>query len=389
MVQFGCCAYFMVWLIVLISSPETALAGEQQHLERTRQDLENVRSRIETTATDLELKRQAAEDLLRQLHLVEKRLKKAANKLSQTEAKIATLDGQIKAEEAEVRKGRQQIVMLDKQVRQRLIALYKGGDTQALKMLFSSQSPAELLENFTFFKLLVENDRDLLSAYRSLMAVNEKRLAHLAQLKSDQEKTFGRQYDEKKALQQARSDKSQLLKKIKSDQVALAALLGELEEKAARLSSLVNKLESEKPRAYTGATSSFKLQKGKLDWPVKGTIKTFFGKGVHAELGTRYDSHGVEFLVAGQQPIHSVWGGQVVFANAFRGYGNLLIVDHGGGYYSLYAQASRLLKNVGEPVSRGETIAYSGYDGNETMYFEIRQGGTPEDPTTWLRRRPS
>jgi len=388
MVQFGCCAYIMVWLVVLISSPESALAGERQHLERTRQDLENVRSRIESTATDLDVKRQVAKDLLRQLHQVEKRLKKATRKLSQTEAKIAALDDQIKAEEAEIHRGRQQIVMFDKQVRQRLIALYKGGDTQTLKMLFSSQSPAELLENFTFLKLLVDNDRELLAAYRSVVAVNEKRLAHLAQLKSDQEKIFGRQDEEKRALQQARSEKSQLLKRVKSDQAALAALLDELEEKAARLSSLVNKLESEKPRAYTGATGSFKLQKGKLDWPVKGTIKTFFGKGVDAELGTRYDSHGVEFLVAGQQPIHSVWGGQVVFANAFRGYGNLLIVDHGGGYYSLYAQASRLLKSVGETVSRGEIIAYSGYDGNETMYFEIRQGGTPQDPTAWLRRRP-
>ena len=363
-------------------------ANEQNQLDRTRQNLESVRTRIDSTTAALAEKQQAAREMLQQLREVDRRLKRAASKLRQTEAKFSELQAEIRSEESALEKGRKQISGLDRQLRQRLIALYKGGDTQALKMLFSSQSPSELVENYTFLQLLVDNDREMLSAYRSAVAANEKRLDKLADLKMSEEKVVRLRREDKKQLQLARADKSGLLKKLKKDEVALAEILADLEEKAARLSALVGKLETDKPAAYTDASGAFKRQKGRLDWPVKGKILTGFGKGVHAELGTQYDSHGIEIRVAGQQAIQSVWGGQVVFSNAFRGYGNLMIIDHGDGYYSLYAQAAKLLKEVGTRVDRGETVAYSGYEGGETVYFEIRQGGTPEDPTAWLRSRP-
>jgi len=381
-----------LWLgllvLVMICSGRAHADDAQKRIDHTRQNLESVRTRIDSTTAALEEKQQAARELLQQLRKVDRRLKRAAAKLRQTEAKITDLKAEIKVEESALDKGRRQIKSLERQLQQRLVALYKGGDTQALKMLFSSQSPSELVENYTFLQLLVDNDREMLSAYRSAVAVNQKRLDNLAGLKATEEKTVRQQRAESQQLQQARNDKSGLLKKAKKDEVALAELLSELEEKAARLSALVGKLETDKPGAYTEAAGGFDRQKGQLDWPVKGKILTGFGKGVHAELGTQYDSHGIEILVTGQQPIQSVWNGQVVFANAFRGYGNLMIIDHGDGYFSLYAQAAKLLKAVGARVSRGETVAYSGYDGGDTVYFEIRQGGTPENPTAWLRSRP-
>jgi septal ring factor EnvC (AmiA/AmiB activator) len=362
-------------------------AAEPQNLQQTREDLESVRSRIDTTTSELADTRRTASHLLQQLKDVEHRLKRVGSRIRQTEAKIRTINADIATEETAVTSGLKQINQLEIQIQQRLIALYKGGEIQVLKMLFSSQSPAELVENYLFLQLLVDNDRGLLTAYRSAVAVNEKRLLHLAQLKKTQEAAFQQQQQDKTALQQASSEKSRLLKKVKSDEVALAELLTELEEKAARLSSLVKKLESAKPRIYTEKPSHFLVQKGRLEWPITGKILTRFGKGIHPELGTEFVSHGIEIEARGSQPIHSVWGGKVVFANAFRGYGNLMILDHGAGYYSLYAQASRLLKKVGANVAKGEIIAYSGFEGGDAVYFEIRQGGSPEDPLTWLRHR--
>ena len=87
------------------------------------------------------------------------------------------------------------------------------------------------------------------------------------------------------------------------------------------------------------------------------------------------------------QPVAAVAAGKVIFASWFKGYGNLLILDHGDSFYTLYAQTSRLLKKVGDTVAAGEQIAFSGYEGNENLYFEVREGRTPLDPTKWLVRR--
>jgi murein hydrolase activator len=387
-VRLGFATYFKVCLLLAVfSAPGTIRAAEQQKLLQTRQDLKSVRSQIETTTSELEDKQLTARTLLQQLKDVEQRLKLTGRRIKQTETQIKTLNAEIGAEETALSDGRMQINQLESQVQQRLIALYKGGETQGLKMLFSSQSPAELVENYLFLQLMVENDRDLLTAYRSAVAVNEKRLQHFAQLKKSQEATFRQQQDDNNTLQKAGSEKTRLLKKVKSDEMALSVLLTELKERASRLSSLVKKLESIKPRTYTEKSSDFLAQKGRLDWPVAGKIRTRFGKGIHPELGTEFESHGIEIEARGLQPIHSIWRGKVVFANAFRGYGNLMILDHGAGYYSLYAQASRLLKDVGTEVAKGETIAYSGFEGADTVYFEIRQGGTPEDPASWLHHR--
>lgn len=374
--------------VLLVAVGPGPVRAEDRQLDRTRKDLESVQSRIESTASALEDKQQAARRLLRQLDEVERRLQQAARKVRDSETRLQALKVEIGGEETAVQQGRQQIRGLEGQLNKRLTALYKGGDSPILKMLFSSQSPAELLENYTFMQRLVVHDRELLAAYRKAVAGNEARLARLAGLREDREQAFQQQTAEEVRLRQASSEKSRLLKQVRQDEASLAVLLAELEERAARLSALVNKLESAKAEAYTGEAGAFRAQKGKLDWPVRGQIRTRFGPGVHAEFGTRYDSHGIEIRVSDQQPIQSVWDGQVVFANAFRGYGNLLIVDHGAGFYSLYAQASRLLKEVGARVSRGEPVAVSGFEGGDTVYFEIRQGGSPEDPLTWLRNRP-
>ena len=105
------------------------------------------------------------------------------------------------------------------------------------------------------------------------------------------------------------------------------------------------------------------------------------------KLGTLYDSQGVEIEVAGNRAIRAIWGGRVIFANPFKGYGNMIIVDHGDNFYTLYAQARRLQKMVGDPVEVGELLGYSGYEYADSIYFEIRHRGTPLDPLAWLKPR--
>ena len=102
---------------------------------------------------------------------------------------------------------------------------------------------------------------------------------------------------------------------------------------------------------------------------------------------TFIESHGFDIEAAVGTPVHAAANGKVIFANRLRGYGNLMIVDHGKKYYTLYAHTARFAKQLGDRVSADEVIAFSGYEDRDAVYFEIRQGGKPLDPADWLKPR--
>jgi len=159
--------------------------------------------------------------------------------------------------------------------------------------------------------------------------------------------------------------------------------LADLQGRAKRIDGLIRNFETTRNREPAASGTLFSGQKGRLSWPVNGRVRIPFGNSRHPDLGTPYQSHGIEIEVSGDLPVKSVWSGKVVFANAFKGYNNLLIVDHGDGYYTLYAQTASLTCKVGDKINQGQIVAQT--DGNAgRFYFEIRKGGTPLDPKKWL-----
>jgi septal ring factor EnvC (AmiA/AmiB activator) len=99
------------------------------------------------------------------------------------------------------------------------------------------------------------------------------------------------------------------------------------------------------------------------------------------------ESNGLEIAAEAGSPVKAVWAGKILYASQFRGYGKLMIIDHGDKYYSLYAQVAQFARQVGEQVLPGETVAYSGFEGRDFLYFEIRKSGKPLDPLPWLKKR--
>jgi len=216
-------------------------------------------------------------------------------------------------------------------------------------------------------------------------------LRELENLRAEQQRRLNVLDASHKVLDKGRQAHKTALNKLRQDRTELSGEIAGLKEKAQRLRNLLKTLESAKSRAYSGAASdtsgSFKQLKGALPWPGQGKLMVRFGTNFNDDLGTRYESQGIEISQAPGTPIHAVASGKVVFAKPFRGFGNLLILDHGGGYYTLYAQASQLVKKVGEMVTAGDKVGISGFGDSKTIYFEIRQRGTPLDPLQWLKPR--
>ncbi|HWP34358.1 MAG TPA: peptidoglycan DD-metalloendopeptidase family protein, partial [Thermodesulfobacteriota bacterium] len=133
----------------------------------------------------------------------------------------------------------------------------------------------------------------------------------------------------------------------------------------------------------------FAAARGRLVAPVAGEIVTPFGPREHPRFRTVTVSNGIEIRAPAGAEIRAVYAGRVVYAGWLRGYGKILVLDHGDQYYTLYAHAAELYKAVGEPVQAGEVIATVGDTGaleGPVLYFEIRQGSRPLDPADWLAR---
>ncbi|MCD9034019.1 peptidoglycan DD-metalloendopeptidase family protein, partial [Luteimonas sp. Y-2-2-4F] len=139
-------------------------------------------------------------------------------------------------------------------------------------------------------------------------------------------------------------------------------------------------------RAPAQVARTAPIQVGGLGWPVSGALLAGYG----ARMPDGRPSSGVLIGAAAGTPVKAVAEGTVVFAEWMTGYGNIVIVDHGNGHMSLYAHNDAVLRQVGDRVQRGDTLASvgnSGGQGQPALYFELRRDGKPVDPSTWLQRR--
>ena len=375
-----------LWLLLLLLPFFSVLAAEKT-LDQTRLNLKEIEARIARTAQSLTDKQGQEISLKNDLKTVEREVEQLAERVSLQQKRLETLALDMAASEQEI--GRQQNASkeLQDQVHRRLASIYKGADIGMLRAFSSTSSPARMAEDYDYFSRIIRKDRILLTKYRQRLADLKISRKQLSVLRQEQKQLVAQGRKDNAAQKKAAQLKKHLLAKLRRDKAGISAELAELKERAARLSSLVKKLESTKTQEYTQKSSLFGARKGRLPWPVNGKVKLAFGPGRHTELGTRYDSHGVELSASPNQPIKAIWSGRVAFASWFNGYGNLLIVDHGDSYFTLYAQAARLEKKVGDLVRQGDVVALAGFDGKEVVYFEIRHRGTPLDPCVWLKSR--
>jgi len=373
------------------------LSAAEKKIDETRQNLKQIEQRLAKAAKSLSEKQKQEKELGSDLKTVEREQERLRERVASQNQRLEALKQEVAAAEQENARQKQSAEQVKEQVNQRLAALYKGGDLGLIRTFFNAESPVRMAEDYEFLGRIVRRDRELLAGYRQRLDELRASLGKLSALREEQEQLLADGRRDQESLKQAAQLKKQLLGKVQKDKSKLTTEIADLKERAARLSDLVKKLESAKPREYTSTPSAedpasplsspFGQQKGRLPWPVAGKVKVPFGTGRHADLGTLYESHGIEIRVAQNHPVAAVWPGRVAFASEFKGYGNLLIVDHGASYYTLYAQASRLAKKVGESVRQGETVAFSGFEGNDAVYFEIRHRGTPLNPTAWLKPR--
>ena len=291
------------------------------------------------------------------------------------------------------------------QINRRVAAVYKGGETGNLRIFFSSESFPQMAENLRYMRSVLDNDRKLFAQYNQNLACLKQLKLRLEQDAARKEEILRSMQAKKREVEQEKSRKASYLVKVRQDKQGYQASLKELQANASRLQSMFEKLEARHRKAYTskakgkGTHASLPpaphlpdkglgTQVGRLSLPVKGRIVDRFGRHKHPEFDAFTFSNGISVSAPAGTPIHAVFDGQVIFADYFKGYGNMIIVDHGGGFFSLYAHAASVVKKVGSKVARNEVLASVGdqdSDKGPMLYFEIRYQGKPVDPAPWFK----
>ncbi len=379
----------LCWLLLAsLMTPLSLATAADDELGSNRDRLGQIQQQIEETLKGLRNKKSESGALADDLERLDTETRRIERLTKSSTQQLSELSDRLEKKRQTLYNIEQQRNQTEQQIRHRLVILYKTGEVGLIKALLSEvESPRDIAEKYAFLSRMVRHDRELLGVYRQQSEDHRVALSELEVLRKQQSAVVLRRTKEQETLKKARGSKKVLLAAVKQDTELLNGLLRELRAKAARLNELVKKLETAQSQPYTENQKGLLSLKGRLLWPVPGKLRVGYGTSRHGTLGTLIESHGFDIEAEVGTPVQAVADGKVIFANSLRGYGKLLIVDHGSKYYTLYAHIARFTKQIGDPVAAAELIAYSGYEGRDAVYFEIRQGGKPIDPTDWLKPR--
>ena len=390
----------IVCILLLLVSVETAQA-------------ENPRDELKGVKQEIRAKKQLLTKTRKVEAVVSTELQEINRNLVQKEADLGRLDRDLKGVESSLdRTGREIVRVTDEanrkkqEIEHRLASLYKAGELGAVRMFFSAESFPQMAENIRYMRSILDNDKKIFAEY-------DQKIVELRKLKVDLERDAVAKSRikagiavKKLEIEEEKSKKAAYLIKVRQDRASHEKSLKELQANAARLQAMMERLEAlsrrklssrhEKPGSKLKPLAElppvpdrgFASQKGRMSLPVRGEIVETYGKHKHPDFNSYTFSKGLAISAAAGNDIKSIYEGSVIFADYFKGYGNMVIIDHGGGYFSLYAHASRILKKVGADVARNETVATVGDSDSSRgplLYFEIRHQGKPVDPADWVR----
>ncbi|PXF56739.1 MAG: hypothetical protein C4B58_12345 [Deltaproteobacteria bacterium] len=384
-----------LWLIALIILSIHAYAfGEEDlvknELEAQQQRLKSLQKEITThqeKASDIESSKRS---LLIELTELDEKIAQEWESLQKTRQEWTIKELALIENQKDHTSQKQALQALKFQVESRLRALREMGEVGSLNILFAAETLPELLSRKTYFRLILDHDREQRYLYKlriKKLAGNETKLEQQREaLKAaaDEIETQAMLFEERKQEKYAFWDE------LKQQGKLYEVMLKELESAEQSLQDIINCLSSKSAGGLISGPVlpdmyEFKLQKGNLSPPVVGRLS-----GTGAD-GWRNDKecHGIIFSTPWGSEIRAIFDGTVQYKDIVPGYGKVLIIDHGNEYFSLVSQGAQFFKTVGQEVTEGDIIGLTGGGPwiQEGIYFEIRHGEQQEDPLEWLDSR--
>lgn len=369
-------------------SPAERIRQQRAELEQIRREREQLRRRMsELQGT--------AHDLSEEVTNLDRQADATARVVKSLDVQLGYITEQVGSTTENLQQAEKEIASKQVVLRRRLVEIYKRGPLYSYEALLSAQSFGGLVARYKYLHLLALRDRSLVHRVEELRDRIAGQRSTLVRLQTDIQRNREEKQEEEERLRGLEQQRQASLRQTQAKTKSVAARLAQIERSEARLTSVISAFEEARrrsesrrnapaPVASTITTRDF----GQLDWPVEGTILYRFGRVVNPNnTTTRWN--GIGIAAASGTAVRAIAPGEVVVAEPIGTYGLTVIVQHGGGDYSVYGSLSRADVAKGQRVRKGQTVGAVGSadpDLRAHLHFEIRRGrGVAVDPLAWLR----
>lgn len=362
----------------------TDLQGQQKDLNSKKSDL---KGQIQAKTKEKKELTAQLSDINLELNQVQRTIDGLNDEISVTEDKIAYTQGEINNKQRDY-DGRMAIF------NQRLKQMYQYGDVNFMEVLLQSSSFTDFLTRFEYMKYIADNDQQLLDEVRAMKANLETEKKNLNSMKSSLEVKKQSQVAKSQELVTVQTKKENLVAQINAEQNEMFKMLDQMEAEARKLNNEIKRLQAEAAaRAAREAAKNGKAVNTKAPgaylWPCPSsrTITSSYGYRTHPVSGSKKLHTGMDIGASYGAPVTAAADGTVIMSQYYGGYGNCIIIDHGGGMATLYGHMSSLSARTGQTVKAGQQIGKVGSTGVSTgnhLHFEVRKNGSTVNPANYV-----
>ena len=359
---------------------------EKQRLKKVEQQIKSIKGEIDN------LQREES-GYLETLHKIEKLLR-------DTEKELQTIEKDLKFAQKEIKQGEDELIFEKRMLKEktkllesRLREIYKRRLTGYLEILFNSESFSDFLTRFRYIKNILSLDAEVINDIRQQMKkiednkMNlENREEILSLLKREVEKG-------KENIEFSIKAKKSIINKINSQKEVYLKSLKELEQSSLEIKNIIERTYKQQEEDSKRVTQkevpviTLKPKKGILALPVQGKLISGYGRHKNTDFNTYTFNSGIDISAPLGQVVHAAGSGEVIYTGSIKGYGQIIIIDHGGRITTLYAHLSKILIDIGDKVKKGQLVGQVGDSGGVSstrLHFEVRVEGKPTDPMNWL-----
>ena len=369
------------------------LRYQNDAINKMKKEIEELSSKLRKANINETTTSKRITNLDEELALVNKLIQSLKIEENSNRTKVNNLKGRIKTKEDELK-------LLRERYEKRIRNIYLKGRVSDLEKVLSSTSWRQAVYRTQYLKIISSIEQKMTKEIEGiLLTINkdklklESLLRQSISLKRDKQKQMA-------SLRKMRIRREKELNRIRQDKSALANYMQEKSAGVKQLESIIKKVLEDKARSEREErirqqqqalkTKEFNLLKGKLPWPTEGRVILKFGKQWNARLKTTTDNPGIDIKGQPGSPIRSTMSGVVTTITYIRGYGTTIIIDHGGGFYTVYSHVTNIQTQVDNEVRSGDVIAYMGDSGSvngSKLHFEVWGKGQKLDPEKWLMKK--
>lgn len=374
--------HYAAFMALLAQLTSFAAVGAAESLEDQLSDIQSRMEEQQTRASEAQVKIDNISESLRviqeQLNHANQEYKAVRQRLEETEEKLEENRDALDTAERTLTK---RMRILNKRLRD----IYMNGQVNYLDVLFGARDFNDFMTRMELLKRIIKHDYDLIVDVKKQRQIILEKKAELEQNKREIEALEKAAREKRDEIDRARAAEQEILDEVMYDRDMAEQAYQELLEASKEVERMIRQSRYRVPSG--GDSQSAGQSSGSMLWPISGPITSEYGWRTHPIFGTAKFHSGLDIGGDYGELVLAADGGVVIYAGWVSGYGNTVIIDHGGGLSSLYAHNDSLTVSGGEAVAKGQTIAYCGSTGNSTgphVHFEVRQDGEPVSPYNYL-----